>query len=101
LRIVRAEFGEDTTLDNAVDSCRMLVDVGITTNGDLVRWLGDPEVKLLWDEFQVLADRGDSRAASVVRSRIEFWEFHGLRMEWGKRLLEEIKAKPPTDHQEA
>jgi ppGpp synthetase/RelA/SpoT-type nucleotidyltranferase len=93
IRIVRDAFGEDTTLEDAVDSCRMLVDVGLMTNGDLVAWFGDPEIQSLWDEFHLLADRGNSSAESVVRSRRDFWMFHGLRLEWGKRLLEELKAE--------
>jgi putative GTP pyrophosphokinase len=95
IRILKDEFGEDTLLADAVDSCRMLVDVGVMTNGDLVGWFHDPEVRSLWGEFQLLADRGNSRAESVVRSQSGFWMFYGLRMEWARGLLEELNAEAP------
>jgi putative GTP pyrophosphokinase len=93
LAIMKRECEETTTLDDAVDSCLRLVDVGIVANGDLVRWCHDPEVAALWDEFQALATIGNARALSVVRSKRGFWEFHGLRLEVGKCLLEEVRKE--------
>ena len=83
LRLVRAVFGEDVPLDDAVDSCRLMVDIGYRTNGAVRAFFEDGRVEALRLKFRT----STSRAAKAWRDAVEqmpkhtFWLMFGTRCE--------------------
>jgi hypothetical protein len=89
LRLVRAVFGEDVPLDDAVDSCRLMVDMGYRTNGAVRAFFEDGRVEALRLKFRT----STSRAAKAWRDVVEqmpkhnFWLMFGMRYEITLGLL--------------
>ncbi len=88
-RLVRKVFAEDISLDEAVDSCRMMVDIGCRTNGTVRSFFEDARVEQLRREFST----SPSSVATSWRDIVEkmpkhaFWLMFGTRYEVTLRLL--------------
>lgn len=84
--IVKAEFGETISIEDAVDSCRMYVDLGCKTNADLRQHFHDTRIDELYQTVQA------GRAGAVFNlSRYSFWVIFGTRI-GSPRVKELVEA---------
>lgn len=98
--IVKSEFGEDIAVEDAVDACRMYVDLGYRTNAHLRRHFRDHRVADLYAIVESRAAISQSSANIAKMGRSGFWSFFGVRV--GTPVMERLfdtlmKDAPPPD----
>lgn len=87
-KIVRDRFGEVMKLDDAVDECRYLVDLGIDTVGKLKSFFRDERITDIRKELQSAANSGNKFAASLLEfTPHSFWTFVGTRLDATKEIV--------------
>ena len=93
-KLIKSEFDERIDLEDAVDMCRHLVDVGFKTNGDVKKFLRNDNIQSLWEEVSQLADKGLERAEWLkTESKETFWSMFGLRYKIARKMLDEAKEE--------
>lgn len=94
-RIIAHVFGEHETIDNAVDSVRMLIDLQCDTNGKLGRFFSNPTILDL--RTRLLKIKGEPRSAfaEVVASMTvhDFFLAFGVRREFLEEHVRALEAK--------
>ena len=90
-RIVEKEFREHISLQEAVDSCRFLVDLGCTTNGAVREFFRDPRIadlreKMLTSDVSVAVSWREIVEKMSLHS---FWLMFGVRYDHMVGLLEQ------------
>jgi putative GTP pyrophosphokinase len=92
-RIVHSVFGENISIEDAVDACRFLVDIGYITNGKLKAFFKDSKIHQLRERFTVLrSPEGRKFAQHVLEmSKYSFWIMFGVRYTETQKLLERLE----------
>ncbi|ANB18793.1 RelA/SpoT domain-containing protein [Dokdonella koreensis] len=78
--IVKSEFGEDIAVDDAVDACRMYVDLGYPTNAHLRRHFRDPRIADLYTLVECRAAVSETSAILAKMGRSGFWSSFGIKI---------------------
>jgi len=94
-QVIYSVFREKVPLDDAVDSCRFLVDLSCDTNGKLKLFLTNPEVYSLRERFNSLQSLPglEEFVESVVSMPLYmFWNLFGSRIEASHQLLTNLQA---------
>lgn len=78
--IVKSQFAEDIPAEDAVDACRLYVDLGYRTNGHLRRHFNDPKIADLYALIESKAAISESSAIIVKMGRSGFWSFFGVKI---------------------
>ncbi len=92
--IVKSEFGDDVLIEDAVDACRMYIDLGCKTNSHLRQHFRDPRIEELYAFAQnKTATSGKSGSISKM-GRYTFWSIFGTRI-GSPGLKEFFDALPP------
>lgn len=78
--LVKSEFGEDIAVEDAVDACRMYVDLGYRSNADLRRHFRDSRIADLYATFERGAATSESSAIIAKMGRSGFWGFFGVKI---------------------
>lgn len=78
--IVKSEFGEDVAVEDAVDACRMYVDLGYRTNAYLRRHFRDPRIADLYALVERRAAVSATSAIFAKMGRSGFWSSFGVRI---------------------
>lgn len=78
--IVKAEFDEIISIEDAVDSCRMYVDLGCKTNADLRLHFHDTRVGDLYQTVQAKAVATGQAGPISNLTRYSFWSIFGTRI---------------------
>ncbi len=87
-KIVHDRFGESIKLDDAVDECRYLVDVGIDTVGKLKTFFQDQHITDIRKELESAAQGGNQSAASLLGFTLHsFWTTVGTRLEATREII--------------
>lgn len=79
--IVKSEFGDDIPIEDAVDACRMYVDLGCKTNTDLRQHFRDSRVEELYVLVQNKAVTSGKSGPISEMSRYMFWISFGTRID--------------------
>jgi len=99
-RLVHKVFGEDISLDAAVDSCRMMVDLGCCTNGALRSFFEDDRIEHLRRKFSTSTSAFAKSSREMVEDwpKNTFWTTFGTRYEAVLGLLaEEVTSETARD----
>lgn len=91
--IVKSEFGDDIPIEDAVDTCRMYVDLGCKTNADLRQHFRDSRVEELYAFVQNKAAISGKSGPISEMSRYMFWIIFGTRID-SPDLKEFFEALP-------
>lgn len=96
--IVKWEFGEDIAVEDAVDACRMYVDLGYRTNAHLRRHFRDSRIVNLYATLERRAAISESSAIIARMGRSGFWGLFGVRIGTPAlgRLLEALLMDAPS-----
>jgi len=96
-RLVRRVFAEDLSLDAAVDYCRMIVDAGCRTNGDVRSFFEDERIEAIRREFGRSPSPAAKSWANIVGDmpRHAFWMMFGIRYDVTRKLLSEGSRDEP------
>ncbi|MCK4579848.1 MAG: RelA/SpoT domain-containing protein, partial [Dehalococcoidia bacterium] len=98
-RLVQKVFGEDISLDEAIDSCRFMVDLGCRTNGAVRLFFEDERIEELRQRFGESTSGVAKSWGGIVEemSKHSFWLIFGTQYEVVVGLLEEENQtqKPP------
>lgn len=78
--IAKSEFGEEISIESAVDACRMYVDLGYKTNADLRQHFRDPRIEDLYTLLQKRAATSGKSDPITKMSRYAFWSMFGTRI---------------------
>lgn len=78
--IVKSEFGEDIAVEDAVDACRMYVDLGYRTNAYLRQHFRDPRIADLYAFVERRAAVSETSAIFAKMGRSGFWSSFGVRI---------------------
>lgn len=77
--LVGQEFGEDVTLNDAVDSCRFYSNLNCKTNGQMRQFFRNPEIQQMYD--QVSTNSTNEAAQIIMRmGKNGFWMLFGTRL---------------------
>lgn len=88
--VVQQEFAENISIEEAVDSCRHVVDLGCTTIGAFREFLRLEEMRKLWEEFSALAIVKPD-AVTFTERRSLFWLTMGPRRDWAREFLQQLR----------
>lgn len=96
--IVKWEFGEDIAVEDAVDACRMYVDLGYRTNAHLRRHFRDSRIVNLYATLERRAAISESSAIIAKMGRSGFWGLFGVKIGTPalERLLEALLTDAPS-----
>ena len=78
--IIKCEFGEDISIQNAVDACRMYVDLGYKTNGGLRTHFRDTRINELYVFFQDQTAKLEQEIPALKMTKYTFWSIFGTRV---------------------
>lgn len=95
--IVKSEFGEDIAVEDAVDACRMYVDLGYRTNAHLRRHFRDPRIVDLYATLARRAAISESCAVIAKMGCSGFWGLFGIKIGTPalQRFLEALLTDTP------
>lgn len=79
--LVKSEFGDDVLIEDAVDACRMYIDLGYKTNGHLCQHFRDPRVEELYAFVQDKAAASGKGGPFANMGRYPFWSLFGTRID--------------------
>jgi ppGpp synthetase/RelA/SpoT-type nucleotidyltranferase len=90
--IVRSVFQEKVDIDEAVDECRFLTDLGINTNGSLKAFFADPRIHSLRERIEAMRSDQDMEfeVAALSWPLRSFWSMLGSRLQY---MEERLSAK--------
>jgi ppGpp synthetase/RelA/SpoT-type nucleotidyltranferase len=96
-RIVKAVFGDELSIDDAVDGCRYFGDIGCDSNQKLVAFFTDKRIEILRQRFM----RAKSKPGQIIGQNIAeskpylFWMMFGVRYESAIEMLNDFEASAP------
>lgn len=88
-QLVKKVFGEDISLDDAVDSCRLMADVGCRANGAVRIFFEDSRIAQLRDRFMRATGPG-AALRDMASTKHAFWLLWGTRYQAANRLLDDF-----------
>ena len=77
--IVMSEFGDDILIADAVDACRMYMDIGFMKNGHLRQHFRDPRIEELYIYVQEKTATLGKSSSFFQMSRYTFWSLFGTK----------------------
>jgi hypothetical protein len=87
-RILKQEFGEDIALEDAVWSTRFLINLHLTSNGQLRTFFRRPDLLALRQRLKELKGYGREMLGGLCdMSANSFFTFWGVRLEAAEQLL--------------
>jgi ppGpp synthetase/RelA/SpoT-type nucleotidyltranferase len=96
-RIVKEEFAEEVSLDESVWSTRFLIDMGITTNGELRAFFRRPDLLALRQRLRDAKGRVRETLGGLCdMSAHSFFTFWGVRQAAAEELLRKLAEDLPN-----
>jgi ppGpp synthetase/RelA/SpoT-type nucleotidyltranferase len=77
--IVMSEFGDDILIEDAVDACRLYIDIGLKKNGHLRQHFRDPRIEELYIYVQEETVSLGKSSDFFQMSRYTFWSLFGTK----------------------
>jgi ppGpp synthetase/RelA/SpoT-type nucleotidyltranferase len=92
-RVFKDEFDEDVSLPDAVWSARLLIDMHLSTNGELRAFLRRPDILAVRDRLAKLEGRARELLGGLCEmSASSFFMFWGVRAAGANELIDKIVA---------
>jgi ppGpp synthetase/RelA/SpoT-type nucleotidyltranferase len=88
-QLVKKVFGEDLSLDDAIDSCRFMVDLGCRTNGAVRSFFEDDSIEQLRQKFRTVPGRA-AALRGLAETKHTFWLMWGTHYEGAMKFLDEL-----------
>ena len=95
-QLVKKIFGEDISLDDAVDSCRYLVDLHCRTNGEVRMFFEDNKIQKLHERCQRATGQSAWLRNLPDDTKHNFWLMWGTRHDALTKLLDEAELSHPA-----
>jgi len=95
-QLVKKVFGEDISLDEAVDSCRFMVDLSCRTNGAVRIFFEDNRIEQLRKKCQCATGKAAWLRSLTNETKHMFWLLFGTRYDAIAKLLDEKDQLPPA-----
>lgn len=102
-RIVKSVFGDELSMDDAVDGCCYFGDIGCDSNQKLIAFLTDERIEALRQRFvQAKSQFGQVEGQDIATSNpYLFWTIFGVRYEYAAEILDKFEASAAREEEGA